>query len=117
MRISAYHVHEFLADYTWSNDPLDPSAVLLDEDNLLFHGHKIILHKKLRTLFPTSRKYRMKAVTSTKWKEHLKRTWDSANPDEVDICSYPPEDVEVEKWGTALIKHATHLLQTFSDRG
>lgn len=108
----AYHVHEFLADYTWSNDPLDPSAVLLDEDNLLFHGHKIILHKKLRTLFPSSRKYRMKAVTSTKWKEHLKRTWDSANPDEVDICSYPPEDVEVEKWGTALIKHAAHLLQT-----
>jgi len=66
----AYHVHEFLADYAWSNDPTDPGAVLLDEDNLLFHGHKIILHKKLRTLFPSARKYRMKAVSSTKWKEH-----------------------------------------------
>ncbi len=108
----AYHVHEFLADYEWSNDPLDPGAVLLDEDNLLFHGHKIILHKKLRTLFPSSRKYRMKAVTSGKWKEHLKKNWDSADSNEVDICSYPPEDVEVERWGSALIKHANHLLQT-----
>jgi hypothetical protein len=108
----AYHVHEFLADYTWSNDPLDPAAVLLNEDNLLFHGHKIILHKKLRTLFPASRKYRMKAVTSTKWKEHLKRNWETADPNEVDICSYPPEDVEVERWGSTLMKHANHLLQT-----
>jgi hypothetical protein len=108
----AYHVHEFLSEYAWANDPLDPSAILLDEDDLLFHGHKIVLHKKLRTLFRTSRKYRMKAVTTSKWKEHLKRNWETADPNEVDICSYPPEDVEVERWGEALIKHANHLLQT-----
>ncbi len=24
----AYHVHEFLSDYAWANDPLDPSSVL-----------------------------------------------------------------------------------------
>ncbi len=107
-----YHVHEFLADYAWANDPFDPSAVLLNEDNLMFHGHKIILHKKLRTFFHTSRKYRLKAVNTTKWKEHLKRKWETADPNEVDICSYPPEDVEVERWGEALMKHANHLLQT-----
>ncbi len=108
----AYHVHEYLSDYEWSNDPMDPSAVLLDEDSLMFHGHKIILHKKLRTFFHSSRKYRMKAVNTTKWKEHLKRKWETADPDQVDICSYPPEDVAVEKWGEALMKHANHLLQT-----
>jgi len=108
----AYHVHEYLADYEWSNDPLDPSAVLLDEDSLMFHGHKIVLHKKLRTLFRSASRYRMKAVNTSKWKEHLKRTWETADPNEVDICSYPPEDVEVERWGEALIKHANHLLQT-----
>jgi hypothetical protein len=108
----AYHVHEFLSDYEWANDPLDPSAVILDEDNLMFHGHKIILHKKLRTLFHTPGKYRMKAVNTAKWKDHLRRKWETADPDEVDICSYPPEDVEVEKWGEALMKHANHVLQT-----
>ena len=108
----AYHVHEYLSDYEWSNDPMDPSAVLLDEDSLMFHGHKITLHKKLRTFFHSSRKYRMKAVNTTKWKEHLKRKWETADPDQVDICSYPPEDVAVEKWGEALMKHANHLLQT-----
>lgn len=108
----AYHVHEYLADYTWTNDPLDPGSVILDEDTLMFHGHKIVLHKKLRTIFPADRKYRMKAVHSTKWKEHLKRTWETADPTEVDICSYPPEDIEVERWGEALMKHANHLLQT-----
>ena len=107
-----YHVHEFLSDYAWSNDPFDPSAVLLNEDNLMFHGHKIVLHKKLRTFFHTSRKYRLKAVNTTKWKEHLKRKWETADPNEVDICSYPPEDVEVERWGEALMKHANHLLQS-----
>ena len=54
----------------------------------------------------------MKAVNTTKWKEHLKRKWETADPNEVDICSYPPEDVEVERWGEALMKHANHLLQT-----
>lgn len=108
----AYHVHEYLADYAWANDPMDPSAVILNEDNLMFHGHKIVLHKRLRTLFPSAKKYKMKAVSGAKWKEHLKRNWETADPNEVDICSYPPEDVEVERWGEALIKHADHLLQT-----
>ncbi len=108
----AYHVHEHLSEFEWSNDPMDPSAVLLNEDNLMFHGHKIILHKKLRTFFPQPRKYRMKAVSSTKWKDHLRKKWETANPDDVEICSYPPEDVEVERWGEALIKHANNLLQT-----
>lgn len=108
----AYHVHEYLSEYEWANDPFDPSSIILDEDNLMFHGHKILLHKKLRTLFHAPRRYRMKAVGSSKWKEHLKRKWETADPDEVDICSYPPEDVEVERWGTALIKHAAHLLQS-----
>jgi hypothetical protein len=108
----AYHVHSFLSDYAWSNDPLDPGAVLLDEDSLMFHGHKIVLHKKLRTFFRHSRKYRMKAVNTAKWKDHLKRKWEAANPEDVDICSYPPEDVEVERWGSVLMKHANHLLQT-----
>jgi len=108
----AYHVHEYLADYEWTNDPFDPSAVLLDEDSLMFHGHKIVLHKKLRTLFPTARKYRLQAVGSAKWKEHLRRKWETADPNEVDICSYPPEDVEVERWGGALMRHANHILHT-----
>jgi hypothetical protein len=107
----AYHVHEYLSEYHWTNDPLDPSAVVLDEDSLMFHGHKIVLHKKLRTFFNTARKYRMKAVQSTKWKEHLKRKWETAQPNEVDICSYPPEDVEVERWGGELMRHANHILQ------
>jgi hypothetical protein len=108
----AYHVHEYLSDYAWANDPLDPSAVLLNEDNLMFHGHKIILHKKLRTFFHTSRKYRMKAVNTSKWKDHLRKKWETADPNELDICSYPPEDVEVERWGETLIKHANHIMQT-----
>ncbi len=107
----AYHVHEFLSEYSWANDPHDPSAVILDEDSLMFHGHKILLHKKLRTFFRAPRKYRMKAVTSSKWKEHLKKKWETADPNEVDICSYPPEDVEVERWGLSLMKHANHILQ------
>ena len=107
----AYHVHEYLSEYAWANDPLDPSAVVLNEDNLMFHGHKILLHKKLRTFFSGAKKYRMKAVSSTKWKDHLKRNWQTADPGEIDICSYPPEDVEVERWGTALMKHANHVLQ------
>ena len=107
----AYHVHEYFSEYEWSNDPFDPSSILLNEDALMFHGHKIVLHKKLRTLFRSNR-YRLKAVNSAKWKEHLKRKWETADPNEVDICSYPPEDVEVERWGTALMKHANHLLQT-----
>ncbi len=107
-----YYVHEFLSEYAWANDPFDPSAVLLNEDNLMFHGHKIVLHKKLRTFFHVSRKYRMKAVNTAKWREHLKRNWETADPNELDICSYPPEDVQVERWGDALMKHANHLLQT-----
>jgi hypothetical protein len=108
----AYHVHEFLSDYAWTNDPFDPSAVVLNEDNLMFFGHKIVLHKKLRTFFRNSAKYRMKAVNSAKWRDHLKRKWETADPSTVDICSYPPEDVEVERWGEALMKHANHVLQT-----
>lgn len=108
----AYHVHEFFSEYEWANDPLDPSAILLDEDTLMFHGHKIVLHKKLRTFFRSAHKYRLKAVNSTKWKEHLKRKWDTADPNEVDICSYPPEDVAVERWGDTLMKHANHLLHS-----
>lgn len=108
----AYHVHEYLSEYAWSNDPTDPAAVVLNEDNLMFFGHKIVLHKKLRTLFHRSQRYRMKAVNSQKWREHLKKKWETADPNEVDICSYPPEDVAVEKWGETLMKHANHLLQT-----
>ncbi len=108
----AYHVHEYLSEYEWANDPFDPSSVLLNEDNLMFHGHKIILHKKLRTLFQKPMKYRMKAVSSARWKDHLRKKWETADPNEIDICSYPPEDVEVEKWGDALMKHANNILQT-----
>jgi hypothetical protein len=107
----AYHAHEYLSDYSWANDAFDPAAALLDEDALMFHGHKIVLHKKLRTLFGHTRKYRMKAVQHGKWKEHLKRKWEAAAPNEVDICSYPPEDVQVEKWGAELVRHAAHILQ------
>ncbi|MGB9615989.1 MAG: hypothetical protein ACPL7J_01590 [Desulfomonilaceae bacterium] len=107
----AYHVHEYLCEYAWTNDPLNPASVTLNEDNLMFHGHKIVLHKKLRTLFGRRQKYHIKAVGSSKWKEHLKRKWEEANPDEVDICSYPPEDVAIERWGEALMKHAHHILQ------
>lgn len=106
----AYHVHEHLCDYNWTNDPADPAAVDLNEDHLLFHGHKIVLHKKLRTLFGTRPRHRMKAVTPSKWKEHLKTKWENVDPGEVDICSHPPEDIAVEQWGEALMKHATHLL-------
>ncbi len=107
----AYHVHEYLCDYSWTNDPLNPASVLLNEDNLMFHGHKIVLHKKLRTLFGRRHRYHIKAVGSSKWKEHLKRKWEEVNPDEVDICSYPPEDVAIERWGESLIRHAQHILQ------
>lgn len=107
----AYHVHEYLADYPWTNDPLDPASILLNEDHLLFHGHRIVLHKTLRTLFRTPRKYRLKAVQGAKWREHLRRKWETADPHDIDICSYPPEDVEIERWGAALMKHANHLLQ------
>lgn len=107
----AYHAHEFLSEYPWANDPFDPSAILLDEENLMFHGHKIVLHKKLRTLFRNSPRYRMRAVHSSRWKEHLKKKWDTADPSEVDICSYPPEDVKIEQWGESLMKHANHVLQ------
>jgi len=107
----AYHVHEYFCDYQWTNDPSDPAAVDLNEDHLFFHGHKIVLHKKLRTLFGTRSRHRMKAVTPSKWKEHLKTKWENVDPGEVDICSYPPEDIAVERWGEALMKHATHILQ------
>jgi hypothetical protein len=107
----AYHVHEFISDYEWTNDPADPGAILVDEDSLRFHGHKITLHKKLRRFFSKSQKYRMKAVSGAKWKEHLKKKWETADPHEVDICSFPPEDVNVEQWGDTLMKHATNLLQ------
>jgi hypothetical protein len=53
----------------------------------------------------------LKAVGSAKWKDHLRKKWETAEPNEVDICSYPPEDVQVEKWGEALMKHANHVLQ------
>jgi len=107
----AYHVHEYLCEYSWLNDALNPACVSLNEDNLMFYGHKIVLHKKLRTLFGRRQKYRIKAVGSSKWKEHLKRKWEEANPDEIDICSYPPEDVAIERWGESLMKHAQHILQ------
>jgi hypothetical protein len=107
----AYHVHEHLCEYRWTNDPSDPSAVILNEDNLLFHGHKIVLHKRLRSLFGSRHRHRMKAVTPSKWKEHLKTKWENADPEEVDICSYPPEDVAVESWADTLMKHANHILQ------
>ncbi len=110
----AYHVHEFVSDYEWTNDPADPGAILVDEDSLRFHGHKIILHKRLRHFFSRSQKYRMKAVSGAKWKEHLRKKWETASPDEVDICSFPPEDVDVERWGEALIQHANNLLQASS---
>lgn len=109
----AYHVHEYLADYSWENDPNDPAAVQLDEDSLHYYGHKITLHKRLRSLFiGPNRRYRLKAVNSGKWKEHLKQKWEASDPDQIDICSYPPEDVLIEKWGESLAKHATHLMQT-----
>ncbi len=54
----------------------------------------------------------MRAVSSAKWKDHLRRKWESVDPHQVDICSYPPEDVQIERWGEALIRHAGHLLQT-----
>jgi hypothetical protein len=108
----AYHVHEYLSEYSWANDALDPSAILLDEDSLMFHGHRIILHKKLRTFFNSARKYKMKAISSSQWKDHLKRKWETADPDKMDICSYPPDDVEVERWGANLIKHASHIMQS-----
>ncbi|MFA6224027.1 MAG: hypothetical protein WC647_17130 [Desulfomonilaceae bacterium] len=109
----AYHVHEFMSGYSWENDPNDPAAVQLDEESLQFYGHKITLHKRLRSLFiGPSRRYRLKAVNSRKWKDHLKQKWEASDPDEVDICSFPPEDVLIEKWGESLAKHATNLMQT-----
>ncbi len=109
----AYHVHEFLSGYAWENDPNDPAAVQLDEDSLHYYGHTITLHKKLRSLFKgPNRRYRLKAVNSRKWKDHLKEKWETSDPDEIDICSFPPEDVLIEKWGETLSKHATHLMQT-----
>ncbi len=113
----AYHVHEFVCDYKWTNDPHDPFSTILDEDSFMFQGHRITLHRKLRNFFHAPyKKYRMKAVRSSKWKEHLKKTWESADPDEVDVCSYPPEDVEIERWGETLMKHASHLIQaSYSD--
>ncbi len=108
----AYHVHEFLADYEWENDPNDPATVQLDEDRLRYYGNTITLHKKLRSMFlGPNRQFRLNAINSRKWKEHLKQKWEDSDPDQVDICSYPPEDVEIEKWGEALAKHATNLMQ------
>lgn len=113
----AYHVHEFVCDYKWANDPYDPFSTILDEDSFMFQGHRITLHKKLRNFFHAPyKKYMMKAVRSSRWKDHLKKTWESADPNEVDVCSYPPEDVEIEQWGESLIKHARHLIQaSYSD--
>ena len=109
----AYHAHEFLSGYTWENDPNDPAAVQLDEDSLHYFGHTITLHKKLRSVFKgPNRRYRLKAVNSRRWKDHLKQKWETSDPDEIDICSFPPEDVLIEKWGESLAKHATHLMQT-----
>ncbi len=109
----AYHAHEFLSGYAWENDPNDPAAVQLDEDSLHYYGHTITLHKRLRSLFKgPNRRYRLKAVNSRKWKDHLKEKWETSDPDEIDICSFPPEDVLIEKWGESLAKHATHLMQT-----
>ncbi|MGD9817127.1 MAG: hypothetical protein AB7V04_00350 [Desulfomonilaceae bacterium] len=113
----AYHVHEFICDYKWANDPQDPFSTILDEDSFMFQGHKIKLHKKLRNFFHSpSKRYKLKAVRSSKWKEHLKKTWEAVDPNEVDVCSYPPEDVEIERWGESLMKHARHLMQaSFND--
>lgn len=109
----AYHVHEFLSDYSWENDPNDPGAVQLDEDSLHYYGHTVTLHKKLRSLFKgPNRRYRLSAVNSRKWKDHLKQKWETSDPDKIDICSFPPEDVLIEKWGESLAKHATNLMQT-----
>jgi len=109
----AYHAHELLSGYSWENDPNDPAAVQLDEDSLHYYGHTITLHKKLRSLFiGPNRRYRLKAVNSRKWKDHLKQKWENSDPDEIDICSFPPEDVLIEKWGESLAKHATSLMQT-----
>ena len=108
----AYHVHEYLADYEWENDPNDPATVQLDEDSLRYYGNTITLHKRLRSMFVgPNRRYRLNAINSRKWKDHLKQKWEDSDPDQVDICSYPPEDVEIEKWGEALAKHATNLMQ------
>lgn len=108
----AYHVHEYVCDYKWANDPRDPFSTILDEESFMFQGHKITLHRKLRNFFHVPyKKYRLKAVRSSKWKDHLQKTWESADPNEVDVCSYPPEDVEIERWGESLMKHATHLIQ------
>jgi hypothetical protein len=108
----AFHVHEFLSDYEWENDRNDPATVQLDEDRLRYYGNTITLHKKLRSMFlGPNRQFRLNAINSRKWKEHLKQKWEDSDPDQVDICSYPPEDVEIEKWGEALAKHATNLMQ------
>lgn len=113
----AYHVHEYVCDYKWANDPHDPFSTILDEESFMFQGRRITLHKKLRNFFHAPyKKYRLKAVRSTKWKDHLKKTWESADPNEIDVCSYPPEDVEIERWGESLMKHASHLIQaSYSD--
>lgn len=109
----AYHVHEYICDFKWTNDLHDPFSTILDEDSLMFQGHRITLHKRLRNFFNAPhRKYRLRSVRDTKWKEHLKKTWDSADPDEVDVCSYPPEDVEIERWGVSLMRHARNLVHS-----
>lgn len=100
----AYEVWDKGGDYPWqTEDPGIPVLRLRGEDLFLDH-HKIQFHRRLKTLrrklisVPVKKKEQEK--TPGEWKRDFKEEF---------ICSYPPEDVVIEGYGSYLQKRALEI--------
>lgn len=108
----AFHVLEYLADYPWPNPAGDPKLLRIEPEQVFPSGRGIVLHRKLRGLFDLARHRRLRAVRGSAMKKKLKEQWAALDPGNRNICSYPPEDLVIERWGGSLMRHANHRLQT-----
>lgn len=107
----AYEVWDLLTYYPWLDHSGKYETIDIRADEVWLNGKKIIMRRKYpqlrKRLMRVNMKERKKEKTPGEWAEKYDGNW---------ICSYPPEDIVIEDYGTYLRKKGMSILKEENSR-
>ena len=107
----AYEAWDILTYYPWIDHSGMYQTVDIRADEVWLNGKKITLRRK----FPYLRKRLMRVPVKERKKEKRPGDW-AKEYDGNWICSYPPEDIVIEDYGTYLRKKGVSILKEENSR-
>ena len=107
----AYEVWDLLTYYPWLDHSGKYETIDIRADEVWLNGKKIMLRRKFphlrKRLMRVNMKERKKERTPGEWAEKYDGNW---------ICSYPPEDIVIEDYGTYLRRKGMSILKEENSR-